>query len=75
VRISVKHAHLNTDNKGAKLAIKPSVIGKKNEWFSNTAKGADISAILYSIFGISCKSDPTNAVRLCNEYPGANQLG
>jgi hypothetical protein len=40
---------LNIDNNRAERAIKPFVIGRKNWLFSNTAKGADASAILYSI--------------------------
>ena len=40
---------LNIDNNRAEHAIKPFVIGRKNWLFSNTAKGADASAILYSM--------------------------
>ena len=40
---------LNIDNNRAERAIKPFVIGRKNWLFSNTAKGADASAILYSM--------------------------
>ena len=40
---------LTIDNNRAERAIKPFVIGRKNWLFSNTAKGADASAILYSM--------------------------
>lgn len=40
---------LNIDNNRAERAIKPFVIGRKNWLFSHTAKGANASAILYSI--------------------------
>ena len=40
---------LNIDNNRAERAIKPFVIGRKNWLFSNTARGAQASAILYSI--------------------------
>jgi hypothetical protein len=40
---------LNIDNNRAERAIKPFVIGRKNWLFSNTANGADASAILYSM--------------------------
>lgn len=40
---------LNIDNNRAERAIKPFVIGRKNWLFSNTAKGANASAVLYSI--------------------------
>jgi len=41
--------HLSIDNNRAERAIKPFVIGRKNWLFSQTAKGAKASAILYSI--------------------------
>lgn len=44
-----QHGHLNIDNNRAERAIKPFVIGRKNWLFSQTAKGAKASAILYSI--------------------------
>lgn len=40
---------LNIDNNRAERAIKPFVIGRKNWLFSQTAKGATASAVLYSI--------------------------
>ena len=39
---------LNIDNNRAERAIKPFVIGRKNWLFSNTVKGANASAVLYS---------------------------
>ncbi|VAW59560.1 Mobile element protein [hydrothermal vent metagenome] len=45
----IKNGYLNIDNNRAERAIKPFVIGRKNWMFSNTAKGAQASAILYSI--------------------------
>ena len=45
----VEDGHLNIDNNRAERAIKPFVIGRKNWMFSNTARGAHASAILYSI--------------------------
>jgi transposase len=40
---------LNIDNNRAERAIKPFVIGRKNWLFSNTAKGANASIVLYSM--------------------------
>ena len=45
----IEDGHLNIDNNRAERAIKPFVIGRKNWLFSNTANGANASAILYSI--------------------------
>jgi transposase len=43
------NGQLNIDNNRAERAIKPFVIGRKNWLFSNTAKGADASAAVYSV--------------------------
>jgi transposase len=40
---------LELSNNRAERSVKPFVIGRKNWLFSNTAKGADASAVLYSI--------------------------
>ena len=40
---------LELSNNRAERSIKPFVIGRKNWLFSNTPKGADASAIIYSI--------------------------
>ena len=40
---------LEISNNRAERAIKPFVIGRKNWLFSNTPRGADASAIIYSI--------------------------
>ena len=45
----VENGNLAIDNNRAERAIKPFVIGRKNWMFSNTARGAQASAILYSL--------------------------
>lgn len=45
----VEDGRISIDNNRAERAIKPFVIGRKNWLFSNTAKGAQASAILYSL--------------------------
>ena len=45
----VEDGHLNIDNNRAERAVKPFVIGRKNWLFSNTANGANASAVLYSL--------------------------
>lgn len=45
----VEDGHLSIDNNRAERAIKPFVIGRKNWLFSQTANGANASAMLYSI--------------------------
>lgn len=45
----VEDGHASIDNNRAERAIKPFVIGRKNWLFSDTAKGANASAMLYSI--------------------------
>lgn len=45
----IENGNLSIDNNRAERAIKPFVIGRKNWLFSNTAKGAEASAVLYSI--------------------------
>ncbi len=40
---------LSIDNNRAERAIKPFVIGRKNWLFSQTATGANASAVLYSM--------------------------
>ncbi len=45
----VENGYLSIDNNRAERAIKPFVIGRKNWMFSNTATGAQASAVLYSI--------------------------
>jgi len=44
-----ENGYLNIDNNRAERAIKPFVIGRKNWLFSNTATGAQASAMMYSI--------------------------
>jgi len=45
----LKDGRINIDNNRAERAVKPFVIGRKNWLFSNTARGANASAILYSV--------------------------
>ncbi len=45
----IDDGRLSIDNNRAERAIKPFVIGRKNWMFSNTANGAQASAILYSL--------------------------
>jgi len=45
----IEDGRLNIDNNRAERAIKPFVIGRKNWLFSNTANGANASAVLYSL--------------------------
>jgi transposase len=45
----IDDGHLNIDNNRAERAVKPFVIGRKNWLFCNTTKGANASAMLYSI--------------------------
>lgn len=47
--VYMRDGRLNIDNNRAERAIKPFVIGRKAWLFSQTAKGAGASAILYSI--------------------------
>nr|WP_235000510.1 IS66 family transposase [Virgibacillus dakarensis] len=45
----LQDGRLEIDNNRAERSIKPFVIGRKNWLFSNTAKGAESSAIIYSM--------------------------
>lgn len=45
----IENGNLRIDNNRAERAVKPFVIGRKNWLFSNTAKGAEASAMLYSL--------------------------
>ncbi|MCQ1061396.1 IS66 family transposase [Photobacterium sp. ZSDE20] len=45
----IEDGHLSIDNNRAERAIKPLVIGRKNWLFADTPKGAEASAMLYSI--------------------------
>ncbi len=45
----IEDGNLNIDNNRAERAVKPFVIGRKNWLFSNTATGANASAMLYSM--------------------------
>ncbi|GEA04020.1 hypothetical protein KUL17_29170 [Alteromonas sp. KUL17] len=48
---------MNIDNNRAERAIKPFVIGRKNWLFSQTATGANASAVLYSIIETTKAND------------------
>jgi transposase len=45
----IEDGNLSIDNNRAERAIKPFVIGRKNWMFANTRKGAQASAVLYSL--------------------------
>lgn len=45
----LKDGRLEIDNNLAERTIKPFVIGRKNWLFSNTARGAEASSIIYSV--------------------------
>jgi hypothetical protein len=47
--VFLEDGRLEIDNNRAERSIKPFVIGRKGWMFSNTAKGAEASAIIYSI--------------------------
>lgn len=49
MKLILKDGALEIDNNAAERAIKPFVIGRKNWLFSNNAKGAKASALIYSI--------------------------
>lgn len=49
LKIYLEDGRLEIDNNASERAIKPFVIGRKNWLFSNTPKGANASAIIYSI--------------------------
>ena len=45
----LKDGRLEIDNNRAERSIKPFVIGRKNFLFANTPRGAQSSAIIYSL--------------------------
>lgn len=47
--VFLEDGRLEIDNNRAERSIKPFVIGRKGWLFSNTAKGAEASAIIYSV--------------------------
>jgi transposase len=49
LRRYLEDGRLEISNNAAERAIKPFVIGRKNWLFSNTPKGAEASAVIYSI--------------------------
>lgn len=58
----LKDGRLELDNNRAERSIKPFVIGRKNFLFSNTPKGANASATIYSIVE-SAKENGLNPYR------------
>ena len=56
----IDDGHLSIDNNRAERAVKPFVVGRKNWLFSNSASGAEGSAMFYSIIetakanGLNC---------------------
>ena len=53
----ILNGQLSIDNNRAERAIKPFVIGRKNWLFSQTATGANASAVLYSIIETAKAND------------------
>ena len=51
------NGQLSIDNNRAERAIKPFVFGRKNWLFSQTATGANASAVLYSIIETAKAND------------------
>lgn len=49
MRTFLTNGCLEIDNNAAERAVKPFIIGRKNWMFSKTSKGAESSALLYSI--------------------------
>ncbi len=49
LKVFLQDGRLEIDNNRSERSIKPFVIGRKNWLFSNTPKGANASATIYSI--------------------------
>lgn len=65
----LENGNVNIDNNRAERAIKPFVIGRKNWMFSDTHRGAQASAILYSIIETAKANglDPGKYINYCLE--------
>lgn len=65
----IEDGNLSIDNNRSERAVKPFVIGRKNWLFSNTAKGAKASAMLYSIIETAKANDliPFDYIAHCLE--------
>lgn len=50
---------ITPDNNRAENAIRPFVVGRKNWLFSDSEKGAEASAILYSLAATACANGLT----------------
>ena len=48
------HPHAPIDNNRAENAIRPFCVGRKNWLFSTSTKGAEASAIIYSVAATAC---------------------
>ncbi|WDE11856.1 IS66 family transposase [Thalassomonas haliotis] len=70
----VDSGNLSIDNNRAERAVKPFVIGRKNWLFSNTAKGARASAMLYSLIETAKANDlvPFDYLMYCLEQLANN---
>jgi len=71
----LEDGRLEIDNNRGERSIKPFVIGRKNWLFSNTPKGADTSAIIYSIIETAKENhlDPqTYLCKLFEQLPNIN---
>ncbi|MBQ8288247.1 MAG: transposase, partial [Clostridia bacterium] len=60
------------DNNRAETAIRPFVIGRKNWLFSDSAKGAEASAMLYSL-AATATANGLNVERYFTELFSARQ--
>lgn len=73
----VDDGRLNIDNNAAERTIRPFVIGRKNWLFSDTARGADASARLYSLI-LTAKANGHEPYRYLHhvfkELPAATSL-
>lgn len=71
---------LELSNNRAERSIKPFVIGRKNWLFNNTPKGADASAVIYSLIETAKenKVNPyeylTNAFRIAPNLPTGSDV-
>ena len=53
------HGEVDISNNFAENAIRPFVVGRKNWLFSDTTKGAQSSAIVYTLVETAKADDPT----------------
>ncbi|MDQ7075977.1 MAG: IS66 family transposase [Gammaproteobacteria bacterium] len=75
LQVYLEDGRLEIDNNGAENALRPFVIGRKNWLFSDTAKGAQASAALYSVIETAKANgvEPYHYLkRVFTELPKAN---